>query len=438
MTPRRKRWYRPRNLAIGLGGAAALFIAYQVYWAAIAEPAPVIDYAAKLVELSESAQPAGENGWPLCIEAGGYVDEVLAAIQEMEFAPHDEDKEFYLDFSRVYGSQAIPPDIEPERLAVKMLRERGAFDLLAQAAACPRAVRPARGSPPLFMNIQLPELTQFLHLAKALTASMRLEAQQGNQVQRIAAFEHSLALGRAAASQWTLIDRLVGMSIVSMTLHELRYELLENAIDERFTQSSRREEQQLILERYQVNYPFLLYVGNVKPQKNIPRLIEAFAVIKGRLRNHPVYRDLRLVIIGDDLSAHSDLRRTVLRTRVQNDVRFLGFVPVETLRVFYQSAEVFVFPSLYEGFGLPPLEAMAQGTPVVTSNVSSLPEVVGDAAVLVHPENVFDIAHGIEQVLLQEGLRQELRSRGKRQLERFSWERSVERVLQIYAEAAEG
>ena len=214
--------------------------------------------------------------------------------------------------------------------------------------------------------------------------------------------------------------------------------VVENAIDERFTQSSRREEQQLILERYQVNYPFLLYVGNVKPQKNIPRLIEAFAVIKGRLRNHPVYRDLRLVIIGDDLSAHSDLRRTVLRTRVQNDVRFLGFVPVETLRVFYQSAEVFVFPSLYEGFGLPPLEAMAQGTPVVTSNVSSLPEVVGDAAVLVHPENVFDIARGIEQVLLQEGLRQELRSRGKRQLERFSWERSVERVLQIYAEAAEG
>ncbi len=232
MTPRRKRWYRPRNLAIGLVGAAALVIAYQVFWAMTAEPAPVIDYAAKLVELSESAQPAGENGWPLFVEAGGYVDEVVAAIQEMQFAPHDEDKEFYLDFSRVYGSQAIPPDIEPERLAIKMLRERGAFDLLAQAAACPRAVRPARGSPPLFMNLQLPELGQFRHLAKVLTASMRLEAQQGNQVQRIAAFEHSLALGRAAASQWTLIDRLVGMSIVSMTLRELRYELLENAIGE--------------------------------------------------------------------------------------------------------------------------------------------------------------------------------------------------------------
>jgi len=109
-------------------------------------------------------------------------------------------------------------------------------------------------------------------------------------------------------------------------------------------------------------------------------------------------------------------------------------VPVETLRVFYQAAEVFVFPSLYEGFGLPPLEAMAQGTPVVTSNVSSLPEVVGDAAVLVHPENVFDIAKGVQQVLLDPDLRKVLRERGKQQLARFSWERSITQVMDIYSD----
>ncbi|MBI3895755.1 MAG: glycosyltransferase, partial [Acidobacteria bacterium] len=118
--------------------------------------------------------------------------------------------------------------------------------------------------------------------------------------------------------------------------------VVENAIDERFLQSSRREERRLVLERYQVNYPFLLYVGSARPQKNIPRLIEAFAVVKGELRNHPVYRHLKLLIIGDELSEHSDLRRTVIRTRTQNEVRFLGFVPVEILRVFYQAAEVFV------------------------------------------------------------------------------------------------
>ena len=212
--------------------------------------------------------------------------------------------------------------------------------------------------------------------------------------------------------------------------------VVENAIDERFIHSSRREERRLALERYQVTDPFLLYVGSAKPQKNLPRLIEAFAVVKGELLEHPVFRKLKLLIIGDELSEHPDLRRTVVRTRMQEHVRFLGFLPIETLRVFYQAAEVFVFPSLYEGFGLPPLEAMSQGTPVVTSNVSSLPEVVGDAAVLVHPENVFDIARGIQQVLLDPEMRQELRQRGQLQLARFSWDRSIGQMLDLYAEAA--
>jgi len=102
----------------------------------------------------------------------------------------------------------------------------------------------------------------------------------------------------------------------------------------------------------------------------------------------------------------------VIRAGVQNDVRFLGFVPIEVLRIFYDAAKVFIFPSLYEGFGLPPLEAMAHGTPVVTSNTSSLPEVVGNAAVLVNPENVFDIMRALHRVLLDQSLREKLKLRG--------------------------
>lgn len=234
-----------------------------------------------------------------------------------------------------------------------------------------------------------------------------------------------LAVSRATQRE---IENLFGIPSSRITV-------VENAIDERFLQSSRREEKLLVLERYQVTDPFLLYVGSARPQKNLPRLIEAFAVMKGELQDHPSYRNLKLLIIGDELSEHPDLRRTVIRTRMQEDVRFLGFVPVEILRVFYQAAEVFVFPSLHEGFGLPPLEAMAQGTPVVTSNVSSLPEVVGDAALLVHPENVFEIARGMERALLDEALRQQLRRRGQQQIARFSWERSVSQVLEIYSEA---
>ncbi|HVX67640.1 MAG TPA: glycosyltransferase family 1 protein [Bryobacteraceae bacterium] len=197
------------------------------------------------------------------------------------------------------------------------------------------------------------------------------------------------------------------------------------------------EERQRTLERYGINYPFVLYAGAVRAQKNIPRLVEAFAVLRGDLDEHPEYRDLRLIIIGDEISKFPALRRAVIKTRVEKYVRFLGFVPFDTLRVFFEAASAFVFPSLYEGFGLPPLEAMALGTPVVTSNVSSLPEVVGDAAMLVNPENVFDIARGIREVLLDEDLRTSMTQKGYEQVQRFSWATAARQVLEIYREIAE-
>jgi glycosyltransferase involved in cell wall biosynthesis len=201
--------------------------------------------------------------------------------------------------------------------------------------------------------------------------------------------------------------------------------------------STREEgEQQRIMERYQINYPFLLYAGNIRRHKNVPRLVEAFAVVREQLASHSIYKDLRLIIIGDTISQYPAVRQAVIKSRVEHVVRFLGFVPFETLRCFYETAAAFVFPSRYEGFGLPPLEAMACGTPVVTSSVSSLPEVVGDAAILVNPENVFDIARGIENVLVDEPLRDTLIRRGHEQATRFSWERTARQVLQIYEEAA--
>jgi len=148
--------------------------------------------------------------------------------------------------------------------------------------------------------------------------------------------------------------------------------------------------------------------------------------------------DLKLIIIGDELSRQPELRRTVVRSAVQNDVRFLGFVPIEELRIFYDTAKIFVFPSLYEGFGLGPLEAMSHGTPVVTSNTTSLPEVVGNAAVLVNPENVFEIMRALHRVLLDQALRDKLKQRGYEQGARFSWEASARRVLQGYREVTGG
>jgi glycosyltransferase involved in cell wall biosynthesis len=200
--------------------------------------------------------------------------------------------------------------------------------------------------------------------------------------------------------------------------------------------AAQRMEQRRILERYQINYPFLLYAGNIRPQKNIARLVEAFAVLRGELEAHPVYSGLRLIIIGDELSQYPGVRHAVIQTRMEQSVRFLGFVPISTLRVFYETAAAFVFPSLYEGFGLPPLEAMALGTPVVTSNVSSLPEAVDDAAVTVNPENVFDIARGIRDVLLNHDLRTKLIDLGRAQAQRFNWERTARQVLETYLEVS--
>src|SRR6266853_3216120 len=214
-----------------------------------------------------------------------------------------------------------------------------------------------------------------------------------------------------------------------------RIEVVYNAIDERFLHGhATPADRQVIVERYQVTYPFLLYAGRISPHKNVVRMIEAFSAFKTELEKDGAFPDLKLIIIGDDLSGNPDLRRTVIRSGVPNDVRFLGFVPIEVLRTFYDQAKIFVFPSLYEGFGLPPLEAMAHGTPVVTSNVSSLPEVVGNAAVLVHPENVFEIMRALHRVLMDQPLREKMKERSYRQAAKFSWEKSVRRIMDAYQE----
>jgi glycosyltransferase involved in cell wall biosynthesis len=205
--------------------------------------------------------------------------------------------------------------------------------------------------------------------------------------------------------------------------------VIYNAYDERFGVEPREEDVIRVRERYQLHDEFVLYAGNVKPHKNLERLIEAFHIVRKRGLDH-----LKLVLIGDDISKYAALRRAVHQHQLHKYVRFLGYLPEETLAVMYRLAGVFVFPSLYEGFGLPPLEAMASGTPVVTSNVSSLPEVAGDAAILVDPYDPRAIAEGIHRVLTDEALRRDLRRKGVARAHQFSWEASVRRVHDIYTE----
>jgi glycosyltransferase involved in cell wall biosynthesis len=183
--------------------------------------------------------------------------------------------------------------------------------------------------------------------------------------------------------------------------------------------------------RFQLTGRTALFVGNIKPHKNVERLIAAFA----KVREDSSFSDLTLVIVGDEISKYPSLRRAVDRHEIRSQVRFLGFVPEATLVSLYRAADVFVFPSLYEGFGLPPLEAMANGTPVVTSKLSSLPEVVGEAAVTVDPYNVEEIAEAIKSTLVDPELRARLIESGQKQAQRFSWETAATEIHAVYMRA---
>jgi glycosyltransferase involved in cell wall biosynthesis len=211
-----------------------------------------------------------------------------------------------------------------------------------------------------------------------------------------------------------------------------KVQVVPNALDTSMLEDPGEEEMERVRERYQIRGRFVLYAGNIKPHKNLDRLITAFSQLKRR----PGLEDVRLVIVGSgEENKYAALRRTAEITGMRNDVRFFGFVPDRTLAALYRLASVFAFPSLYEGFGLPPLEAMACGTPVVTSRLSSLPEVVGDAAVFVDPWSTEDIADGLVRALDDETLRADLRARGLERVKTFSWERSVRSIHAGYRKA---
>jgi glycosyltransferase involved in cell wall biosynthesis len=207
--------------------------------------------------------------------------------------------------------------------------------------------------------------------------------------------------------------------------------VVPNAIDTELLESPGEEEMARVRERFQIHGRFVLFAGNVKPHKNLERLIRAFAMA----REQSGHEDLQLLLIGDDVSKYGALRRAVESTGLRQDVRFFGFVPPSTLAALYRMASVFAFPSLYEGFGLPPLEAMSCGTPVVTSRMSALPEVVDEAALLVDPYSVESIATGITAVLDDEALRERLVEKGRARARAFSWERSVRAIHAGYLKA---
>jgi glycosyltransferase involved in cell wall biosynthesis len=172
---------------------------------------------------------------------------------------------------------------------------------------------------------------------------------------------------------------------------------------------------------------FILFVGTLEPRKNVRRLIEAYAQMRDL--------DVRLVIVGGKGWLYEDVFASVERLGLSNEVLFAGYVPAEELPLWYNAADLFVFPSLHEGFGLPILEAMACGTPVVSSNAASLPEVIGEAGLMVDPKDVEGLAAAMRQVSTDQNLREQLRERSLQQACRFSWEKAARQTIEVYQQA---
>ena len=172
---------------------------------------------------------------------------------------------------------------------------------------------------------------------------------------------------------------------------------------------------------------YLLFVGNVEPRKNLEALVDAYGRMRTASRLAPV-----LAIAGGQGWKNHPIHRMATESPVAADVRFLGHVPDADLPALVNGALAFVYPSLYEGFGLPPLEAMACGTPVLTSNRSSLPEVVGDAALLVDPDDRGQLADALARIAGDAALRADLRERGMQQARRYSWDETARLTVKVY------
>lgn len=207
---------------------------------------------------------------------------------------------------------------------------------------------------------------------------------------------------------------------------EERIVVTYEGINEKFTQKPDALVVDSVREKFHIAKCYILFVGTLEPRKNIPSLVNAYAEAK------PLHGDFQLVLAGGLGWVYDEIFDAIEKSGVKENIILTQYISWEELHALYHGASLFVFPSFYEGFGLPPLEAMACGVPVITSNVSSLPEVVGDAAALVDPADEEQLTHSMENVLSDASLRHDLVQKGFERAKLFSWEKTAEQTLNLY------
>ncbi len=212
---------------------------------------------------------------------------------------------------------------------------------------------------------------------------------------------------------------------------EGKIEVIYGGVSERFKPVNDTESLEAIKKKFNSTKNFLLYVGLRKPHKNLVSLIKVLGILRGKMDF-----DIQLVIVGKKDPRFTQVEEAAKKLDLVEEVLSLGEVSDEDLVLLYNAAQIFLFPSLYEGFGLPPLEAMACGTPVISSNTSSLPEVLGDAALLIDPNDTNKWVEKIKAVLTSEDLRKKLKRKGLERARHFSWKRAAQDTLKVYESLA--
>jgi len=226
-----------------------------------------------------------------------------------------------------------------------------------------------------------------------------------------------------AVSNFTKNDILANYKSVPEEKIKVTYEASED-----FCMLSPNKDKE-ILARYGIMKPYIMYVGNAYPHKNLERLVLAYKKLKKKKK------DLKLVFVGNEDYFYRRLKEMVKKEKA-GGIIFVGYVPDYELDTFYHNAEAFIWPSLYEGFGLPPLEAMAKGTPVISSDHPCMKEILESSAYYFDAENIDNIVSSTEKVLENKNLRRELTDKGYKQIEKYSWKRMARETLEIYEKLA--
>ena len=213
---------------------------------------------------------------------------------------------------------------------------------------------------------------------------------------------------------------------------EDKVDVIPCGVDEDFRPVDRQEQLIELRKRHGLPPRMLLFVGTIEPRKNLTTLLRSYALLREWIQPPP------LVIAGAKGWQHEEVFSLAQELELLDELLFPGFIPRDELPLWYNAADLFVYPSLYEGFGLPPLEAMACGTPVVTSNTSSLPEVVGDSGLLVDPTDAEEIAQAMQRLLTDSSLQDELTNKGLERARAFTWQRTARETVEVYDRVLSG